>query len=362
MKKNGTRVSSSLLAMVAMACAATVLGGCDGAVDAESDSPAEYSGTAIRIEKQGSFAVGGRVLGDPNTSSLHCDHGVVEYQIPAERRAVNLLMWHSASAGAWQNRWDGGDGFQSIFAYRGFPVYIWDGPRVGRANWGCAATSYEPGVGRDQSNFVAWRFGTAYPNWFDGVQFPKDDPWAWDQAMRARYQEFDTVENAQLESDAAAVLADQIGPTVALTNSAGGLRALLTAMKSDKIVGIVAYENVGYVYPQGEGPGTPPGPFGPIEVPLEQFQKLTRIPMQMVWGDNTDKSDRYRPTVEDSRRWVELVNKHGGKAQLLMLADEGLTGNTHIPFADMNNVSVADLLSDFLHDHGLDARASDTVR
>jgi hypothetical protein len=45
-----------------------------------------------------------------------------------------------------------------------------------------------------------------------------------------------------------------------------------------------------------------------------------------------------------------------------MLADEGLTGNTHIPFADMNNVAVADLLSAFLHDHGLDALASDTVR
>ena len=85
--------------------------------------------------------------------------------------------------------------------------------------------------------------------------------------------------------------------------------------------------------------------------------KLTRIPMQMVWGDNTDKSDRYRPTVEESRRWVELVNAHGGKAQVLMLADKGLTGNTHIPFADLNNVSVADLLSEFLHDHGLDLPA-----
>jgi hypothetical protein len=33
----------------------------------------------------------------------------------------------------------------------------------------------------------------------------------------ARYQEFDTIDNAQLASDAAAVLADRIGPTVALT-------------------------------------------------------------------------------------------------------------------------------------------------
>jgi len=310
----------------------------------------------LQIEKQGAFAIGGTILGEADSASLHCDHGVVEYQVPVDARAVNLLMWHSASAVAWQNRWDGGEGFQSIFLRRGFPVYLWDGPRVGRANWGCANTTYEPGVGRDQQNFAAWRFGGEYPHWFDGVQFPQNDLEAWNQAMRARYQEFDTIENAQLETDAAAVLADRIGPTVALTNSAGGLRALLTAMKSDNIVGIVAYENVGYVYPEGEAPSAEPGPFGLVVVPLEEFRKLTRIPMQMVWGDNTDKSDRYRPTVVESREWVELVNKHGGKAEILLLPEAGLHGNTHIPFADLNNVLVADLLSQYLRKHALDAR------
>jgi hypothetical protein len=318
---------------------------------------AQVAGSPILIEKQGAFAVGGKVVGDPASASLHCDHGVVEYQIPPDARAVNLLMWHSASAVAWQQRWDGGEGFQSIFLRRGYPVYLWDGPRVGRANWGCAEITYKPGIGRDQQNFAAWRFGAAYPHWFDGVQFPKDDPEAWNQAMRARYDEFDTIDNAQLQSDAAAVLADKIGPTVALTNSAGGLRALLTAMKSDNIVGIVAYENVGWVYPLGAGPGTAPGPFGPIEVPLDEFRKLTRIPLQVVWGDNVDKSDNYRARFQESRRFVEIVNEHGGKAEVLVLSDAGLTGNTHIPFADLNNVAVADLLSKFLADRGLDARA-----
>lgn len=308
------------------------------------------------IERQGAFAVGGTVLGDPATASLHCDHGVVEYQIPPAARAVNLLMWHSASAVAWQQRWDGGEGFQSIFVRRGYPVYLWDGPRVGRGSWGCAETAYEPGVGRDQQNFVAWRFGAEFPKWFDGLQFPKDDPEAWNQAMRARYQEYDTVANAQLQSDAAAVLVERIGPTVALTNSAGGLRALLTALKTDDLAGIVAYENVGWVYPKGEGPGTPEGPFGPVEVPLEEFLKLTRVPIQAVWGDNTEKSDNYRARLAESRRFVEIVNKHGGKAEVLVLPDEGLRGNTHIPFADLNNVAVADLLSEFLREHALDGR------
>jgi hypothetical protein len=310
----------------------------------------------ITIQRQGSFAVGGKILGDADTRSLHCDHGYVDYQIPVNPRRVNLVMWHSAAATAWLNRWDGGEGYQTIFLRRGFPVYIWDGPHVGRANWGCTEHTYRPAAGRDQGNFTAWRFGAKYPEFFEGVQFPTKDPEAWNQASRARYLEFDTIENAQMQSDAAAKLLDRIGPSVALTNSAGGMRALLTAMKTNNMAGIVMYENVGYIYPQGEGPGVPSTGFGPLEVPLEEFRKLTKVPMQVVWGDNVDKAGDYSSRLKMSQLFVQTINKHGGKAELLMLADAGLKGNTHIPFADMNNVAVADQLSKFLTKHGLDKR------
>jgi hypothetical protein len=98
------------------------------------------------------------------------------------------------------------------------------------------------------------------------------------------------------------------------------------------------------------------GRFGPVEVPLEEFKKLTKIPMQMVWGDNVDKSAGSTSSLKLSKLFAEKVTKYGGKAQLLMLPDAGLKGNTHIPFADMNNVAVADLLSKFLAENGLDKR------
>jgi hypothetical protein len=153
----------------------------------------------------------------------------------------------------------------------------------------------------------------AVPELVEGVQFPTKDAEAWNQASRARYLEFDTVENAQIQSDAAAKLMDKIGPSVALTNSAGGMRAILTALKTNNLVGIVMYENVGYVYPQGEGPGGPVGGFGPIEVPLEEFRKLTKIPMQMVWGDNVDNRPALRTasTVEALRRKDQQVRRQG---------------------------------------------------
>jgi len=306
------------------------------------------------IDRQGSFTVGGTVIGDA-AKSLHCDHGFVEYQIPAHPRKTALFLWHSASVQAWQQRWDGGEGYQSLFLRRGFPVYLWDGPRVGRANWACEPYNVTPRIGTDQMNFMAWRFGTADGAWFPGVQFPKTDPQALDQAMRARYDEFDTTPNALLQGGAAAKAIDRIGPSVLVTNSAGGLRALVAATKSDQVKAIVAYETPAFVFPEGEGPKGSTGPIDSIRVPMADFMKLTRIPIQIVWGDNTEKTF-WRGSVALTRQFVDLVNAHGGHAEILMLPDVGIHGNTHIAFADLNNVQVADQLSLFLKKNKLDLR------
>ncbi len=338
----------------ALAGLSMVMAGCS------TSHAAEDSGHIV-LERQGAFATGGAVKGEPDKSTLSCDHGYVEYQIPVDARKTALFMWHSSSAAVWQTRWDGGEGYRSIMLKRGYPVYLWDGPRVGRANWGCEPNQYEPGEGRDQGNFLSWRFGDSWLDWYDGIQFPTEDANALDQAMRARYLEFDTTRNVRLQAHAGAEAADEIGPVVMLTNSAGGLRAMLAAMESDNIKAIVAYESAGFPFPEGldpdaggwEGPETA---FGPIFVSDEEFERLTRIPLQFVWGDNIDSSPGWIATYEQCAAFVELINARGGQAEILMLPDAGLKGNTHIPFMDMNNGAVADLLSGFLAEHGLDAR------
>jgi len=329
---------------------------------ATAGAPAQASAgnpPPITIARQGSFEAGGQVISNPAGAAISCDHGHVEYQIPAESRAVSLFLWHSSSVAVWQRRWDGGEGFQSMFLRRGFPVYLWDGPRVGRANWGCEEYAYRPWLGRDQSSFVSWRLGTRYPEWFDGVQFPTEDAEAWNQALRARYEEFDSVTNAQLESTAAAAALERVGPAVLVTNSAGGFRGLLTALKSDNVRGIVAYETPGFVFPEGEGPQLEEGRFGPVYVPKAEFLKFTRFPIQLVWGDNLDKSPSWSEYRELGRQFVDLVNANGGRAEMLDLPSKGLRGNTHIPFADLNNAEVAELMAEFLRRHRLDLPATE---
>ena len=308
----------------------------------------------ILIERQGSFAAGGTAIGDAANASA-CDHGYVEYQIPPEPRAVGLFLWHSSSTAAWQNRWDGGEGFQSIFLRRGFPVYLWDGPRVGRANLPCDPVQITPRPGQNGDSFRSWRFGPAYPSWYPDVQFPTKDPEAWNQAVRARYEEFDTVENIRLQAHAAAAAFKRTGPVVLVTNSAAGVRAMLAAIESgDQVKAIVAYESVGFVLPDSEDKGAAPGPYGPVYVPLDQFRKLAKIPMQFVWGDHLDQPRGPQMALPANRRFVDLINRYGGKAEILELGSVGLKGNTHLPFADLNNVAVADQLQRFLARNHLD--------
>jgi hypothetical protein len=308
--------------------------------------------------------------------------------MPQDPRKTSIVLWHSSSAQVWQNRWDGGEGYKDKMLRAQYPTYIWDGPRVGRANWNCEQVIFNPAA-RDQGNFTSWNFGPAIPagqvpaksDWWPNTQFPinsaKYEDYWWD-ATGSRYDEFDTGANIQLQTDAAAVAADsgRLGDQIVyLTNSAGGLRAMVTTTKSTKknIAGIVTYESIGYVFPKGD-PKSPPacadtnGPgcaFGPILVEPEDFKKLARLNIQFVWGDHRTEADtapfNYQHVLW-SRLCAELINDYAkkyhlpGHAEVLMLGeDTPLQGNTHIPFMDMNNDKVADLLFKFLKKNRLDS-------
>jgi hypothetical protein len=327
----------------------------------------------IVLEKSGGFVTGGTTVANPQNPSQHlsCDHGYVEYFLPVDARRTSLVMWHSSSSQVWQNRWDGGEGFKDMFLRRDYPVYLWDGPRVGRANWSCEQTAYSPNY-RNEGNFTAWNLGPSFGNWWPDVQFPVTDRKSWEAVTAWRYVEYDSLSNIQLQTDAAAVAADsgRLGSSIVyLTNSAAGLRAMVATTKAAKgnIAGIVAYESMGYVFPIGDpespAPCTNPDScgFGPIGVPLEDFRKLAKLKsIQFVWGDH--RSGPGAPAssyVEQSRLCAKLINKYGGHAEVLMLGDDaGLRGSTHIPFADMDNDKVAVLLDAFLKKAGLDGYES----
>jgi len=332
------------------------------------------------IAKQGNRPFGGVVVGDLTQRAFACDHGYVDWQIPPNARELPLLFVHASSKKTWETAFDGDrDGFIPIFLRRGYAIYTTDLPRTGQAGQGCAPSRYDPDEQWSiQTSVTNWRYGTwlpgeAAPTFYPGVQFPTDDPAALDEFYRIQTPEFDAPENLAVETDALAVLLDEIGPAIMVTHSSTGIRGWIAAMKSNQAAAIVSYEPGDFVYPEGELPPPLPTADGRMqspgrEVPLEEFLALTRLPIQIVWGDYIPKVldpshigplatlDSRRRNVVRARLMVDAINRHGGDAQNLRLPDIGITGNTHFPMLDLNNVEIADVLSAFLEEKGLDER------
>lgn len=55
-----------------------------------------------------------------------------------------------------------------------------------------------------------------------------------------------------------------------------------------------------------------------------------------------------------ARLWIDAINKHGGDARLVHLPAIGIRGNTHFLMSDLNNVQIADQVSQFLGEKNVD--------
>ena len=328
------------------------------------------------IEQQGSFAVGGTKTTEsgsfnldsalkPQGQTFHGDHAYVFYQIPVKARKYPLVFLHGAgqSKKTWETTPDGREGFQNIFLRRKFPVYLLDQPRRGEAGKSSVAATITP-TADEQFWFTQFRIGN-YPEYFPDVQFPKDAA-SLEQFYRQMTPNTGAFEGNVI-SDAISQLFNKIGAGILVTHSQGGGPGWSTAIKNDKVKAVVAYEPYSsFLFPEGELP--PPiksaGLFGElkgIEIPLSDFNKLTKIPIVIYYGDNIAKEptkiwnkDHWRSGLEMAKIWAATINKHGGDATVIHLPEIGIKGNTHFPFSDLNNIQVADQLSKWLKQKGLD--------
>ena len=99
----------------------------------------------------------------------------------------------------------------------------------------------------------------------------------------------------------------------------------------------------------------------PARVPLSEFMAFTKIPIIIYYGDNITEApsqnpgqEQWRVFLDVAQRWANIVNRHGGDVKVVHLPKIGIKGNTHFPFSDRNNREIADHLSQFLSEKGLD--------
>lgn len=333
------------------------------------------------IQDQGSFTVGGTKITAPGTfdpikhgafnpgnqssegQTLHGDHAYVFYQIPDRAKKYPLVFWHGFGqfSKTWETTPDGRDGFQNIFLRKNYPVYLIDQPRRGRAG-----RSTVPGTisasPDEQLWFGIFRVGIG-TEFYPGVQFPKD-PESLNQYFRQITPDTGPID-INVNTEAVSALFEKIGDGILVTHSHSGGQGWLTLLKTDKIKGIVSYEpGSNFVFPEGYVSDPIPyvgGTLMALGVSMEEFKKLTKIPIIIYYGDyiptepvENPAQEQWRAALQMAKKWRDTVNQHGGDVTVIHLPEIGIKGNTHFPFSDLNNLEIAELVANWLKEKGLD--------
>jgi len=327
----------------------------------------------VTIEDQGSFMAGGTVVtaegtydgSNPMNSSgetIHGDHAYVFYQKPVKAHKYGMVFLHGygQSSKTWETTPDGRDGFQNIFLERGYKTYLVDQPRRGKAGRSTVPSNIKAQPD-DQLWFNTFRIGE-WPNYYENAKVPRDK-----ESLNQFFHQMTPDTGAYDEkviADAMTAVFEKTGDSILITHSAGGGPGWATAMKSDKVRGVISLEPGTFPFPEGEVPATEKtsSPFPAVgkAVPMADFMKLTKIPIVVYFGDNIPSEptnnwgqDNWRVRLNLARKWETVMKKYGGDVSIVYLPDIGIKGNTHFLMADTNNGQIADIMEQWMKKKGL---------
>ena len=342
----------------------------DAAADgAETESTASDDGSLV-IADQGIFSAGGTTITSEGTfdpenqweetgagQTAHVDHANVLYQIPENVTGMPMVFLHGygQSRMGWMTTPDGREGWSDMFLRMGHSVFLIDQPHRGEAGAtsvsGTISTTTLDQRWYTQFRIGRWENGESVVN--EGSQFP-NDPESVDQFFRQMTPDtgmtsdmgadFDNDLVAQAVAAAIDEVYERTGQNAILvTHSQGGGPGWTAAQYTDHIAAIVAIE-----------------PGGAPAADSTDFQVLAEknIPITMYFGDYIDNGD---PAIQATGMWQamrqtcydfeEAYNEQGGNCTVVDLPEEGITGNDHFMFQDLNNDVIADHVQSWIEEN-----------
>jgi pimeloyl-ACP methyl ester carboxylesterase len=227
----------------------------------------------------------------------------------------------------------------------GHPVFVVD--HAGRGRSGFDPSRINAGtdlpnvfLSTYQRQWVNGRIGPVYPTPFPGVLFPVG---AFDQFMASHVPNTETTLDLGRETtpDCLTALLDDIGPAVLIVHSQGGLYGIETVRRRHgQVLGLVSIE-------------------GGAEslTAHDAAERFARVPFLSLWGDNSEgaalvNGDERR---EGCRRAVDLITAAGGTAELMLLPERGIAGNSHYLMMDTNSLEVAAIVEQWIASQGVGA-------
>lgn len=321
----------------------------------------------LTIAEQGIFSAGGSVLKSDGTfdvsnyytsragSTLHVDHANVLYQRPAKESGLPMVFLHGygQSRMGYMTTPDGREGWATMFLRKGHSVFLLDQPRRGEA----AQTSVAGTISTtpsDQTWYTQFRIGTYKENQFTynkNSQFPRGDEvlnqffrqMTPDTAMDSAHGD-QSIDNNVVASAVAATIDKVYNRTgknsILLTHSQGGRAGWNVAEYTEHLAAIIAIE-----------PGAAPAPHS------EEYNALLKanIPIVFYYGDYIGDNEADVPAAKmwakmkaTADTFVTAYNKDGGKSSIVSLPAEGIYGNDHMMFQDLNNGEIANLIEKWI--------------
>ena len=319
------------------------------------------------IAKQGMFSAGGTVLktegvfnsedqfeetGAGQTS--HVDHANVFYQIPSDENGLPIVFLHGYGQArmGWTTTPDGREGWSNLFLRKGHSVYLIDQPRRGEAG----QTSVS-GIISDKTLDQRWYVNFRMGRWENekavlnkNSQFP-DDEYSIDQFFRQMTPDTGMKSDRGLDFDkevvakALAATVDEVykrtgKKSILISHSQGGSPGWLAPVYTKNIKAIVAIE-----------------PGGPAAENSIEYKELLaqKIPIAFYFGDYIENGDPkilstpiWQERLEKCKKFVKNYNDEGGNSVLVELPKEGIFGNDHFIFQNLNNDIVADHVENWI--------------
>ncbi len=322
---------------------------------------------ALILAEQGIFSAGGTVLSSDGTfdvsnyymsregSTSHVDHANVLYQIPSDETGLPMVFLHGygQSRMGWMTTPDGREGWSDLFLRMGHSVFLIDQPRRGEAGQTSVAgtISTEPS---DQTWYTQFRIGTYLNGEFtynEGSQFPTGEE-ALDQFFRQMTPDtaMDSANGDQnidmtVVAQAVAATIDEVyertgKDSILVTHSQGGMPGWETARYTDHIAAIVAIE-------PGMAPLVDSDDYNALfekEIPVAFYygdyigEEFTDVPAAGMWAMMASSAD----TFTDAYTAAGLIST------VVHLPDEGIKGNDHFMFQDLNNDVIAEHIENWI--------------
>lgn len=313
------------------------------------------------IAEQGIFSAGGTVIQSDGTfdvanyytsregSTSHVDHANVLYQIPEDATGLPMVFLHGygQSRMGWMTTPDGREGWSNMFLRDGHSVWLIDQPRRGEAGQTSVAgtISTEPA---DQTWYTQFRIGTYLNDEFtynEDSQFPQGED-VLDQFFRQMTpdtgmdsangdQNIDNVVVAQAVAAAIDEIYERTGQdSILVTHSQGGLPGWEVPRYTEHVAAIVAIE-------PGGAPQADSDAYNALldqKIPVTFYygdyigEEFTDVPAAALWTMMASAADTF----------TETFNAAGGNSTVIHLPDEGITGNSHFMFQELNNDVIAD--------------------